>query len=278
MKKKLLACVAGLAGAASPGFASTNFSYTATATPGSMPDGVDQNSNPVNIWTLFQVAGAGAGSSGAYEGTAFGGETLSGWQMYTTPGGPTPPNTAGSIDSFMTFPGGALTVGQSVSINFEMRAVNEYATVGVSVLNSISATAGTPAITFGIYGAEPDATNAPYTGSGYYHADASTGGVDTATPGTLGYQYQDEFNISFTVTGAGTYSAIATNAAGTDAWTGTYSGSLLGFDVFNHMAGDASDVAFNNLTVTSVPEPAALSLVSLGVVVLGSRFPRRARR
>jgi len=278
MKKKLLACVAGLAGAASPGFASTNFSYTATQTPGTYPDGVDQGSNPVDIWTLYQVAGTGAGSSGAYEGTSFAGETLSGWQMYTTPGGAAPANVAGSIDSFMTLPGGALTIGQTVSINFEMRAVNPHTTVGVSVLNSISGTAGTPAITFGIYGGEPDATNTPYTGTGYYYADASTGGADTGAPGTLGYQYQDEFNISFTVTGAGTYSAIATNAAGTDAWTGTYSGSLLGFDVFNHMAGDASDVAFNNLTVSTVPEPATLSLVSLGVVMLGHRFPRRARR
>ena len=32
--------------------ASNNFSYTATAAPGSTPDGTDQNSNPVNVWTL----------------------------------------------------------------------------------------------------------------------------------------------------------------------------------------------------------------------------------
>ena len=63
MKNKLLACVAGLAGAASSAFASTNFTYTATAAPGSSPDGVDQSSNPVSVWTLDQVAGPGGGGS-----------------------------------------------------------------------------------------------------------------------------------------------------------------------------------------------------------------------
>jgi hypothetical protein len=83
----------------------------------------------------------------------------------------------------------------------------------------------------------------------------------------MGYQYQNEFNIAFTVTGANTYSA----AAGSDSWSGTFSGSLTGIDVFNHDAGNASDVGFNNLTV-AVPEPGVVGLASLGgALLLGYR-------
>ena len=271
--KKLLVSVGVLLGTTSLACASSTYSYTATAAPGSTPDGMDQSSNPVNVWTVTLTPPAiSGGGEGVYEGTAFSGETLSGWQEYTYPGAGGP-GTSGSVDSVTTFTGGALAIGQTVSINFEMRAVDPHGTVGISLLNSTSGI-GTNAITFGIYGAEPDATNTPYTGSNYYYSDASTGGVDTEAPGGMAYQYQAEFNIAVTVTGANTYSAVA----GTDAWTGTFSGSLLGMAVFNHDAGNASDVAFNNLTVSTVPEPGTLSLVSLGFVMLGHRFPRRARR
>lgn len=165
-------------------------------------------------------------------------------------------------------------------MEYEIRASNPHTTVGINLFNSAaSTTPGTPAITFGIYGGEPDATNTPYTGSGWYHADASTGGVDTATPGTLPYDYQVPINIAITVTGPGIYSAIATDSTNTDAWTGTFTGSLLGFDIFNHAAGDGSDITFNKLSIsTVVPEPGTIGLVSLGVMVLGHRLPRRARR
>jgi len=87
----------------------------------------------------------------------------------------------------------------------------------------------------------------------------------------MGYQYQAPFNIAITVTSAGHYSAVA----GSDSWSGTFSGSLIGMQVFDAGAGNASDVGFNNLTV--VPEPGTLVLVAGGLVLLGHGFRRRNR-
>jgi hypothetical protein len=253
----ILSCIMGTIGLAS---ASNDFSYTATATPGNTPDGKDQNSNPVNVWTVTFTPGTGTGSAqGAYFGTAFGGEALSGWQIWTSPGSsPNGPGVSGSVDSVDTFAGGALSIGQTVSLNYEMRGTSIGTQVGVSLLNGSG-----NAITFGIFGGEPTNAN-PYTGSGYYYTDA---GSTYASAGSMGYQYQTEFSIAFTVTGAGTYSALA----GSDSWNGTFNGSLTGIDVFNYSAGNASDVAFNNLTV--VPEPGTIAFVSIGLVLLvGSRY------
>lgn len=255
MKKVVLILVSLIAatGAAS---ASDDFSYTATATPGSTPDGVDQSSNPVNVWSVAVVPSGTGGGAGAYYGTAFSGETLSGWQIWSSPFG-TGTGNAGTIDATTTFVGGALTIGQTVSINFEMRAVDPGNEVGVSLLNGSG-----DSIKFAIFGGEPSGTY-PYTGSGYYYTDA---GSAYASAGSMGYQYQSEFNIALTVTGAGTYSAVA----GSDSWSGTFSGSLIGMDVFNHGAGDASDVAFNDLMV--VPEPSTWAMLVIGsMAMFGSR-------
>lgn len=249
--KKVVLIFINLMGAAGVAFASNNFSYTATATPGQTPDGVDQNSNPVNVWSVVDTPSNTGGGSGQYFGTAFSGETLSGWQIWSSPFG-TGTGNAGSVVATTTFAGGALSVGQTVSINFEMRAIDPGKQVGVDLLNGSGA-----AITFGIFGGEPGPY--PYTGNGYYYSDA---GSAYASAGGMGYQYQSEFNIAFTMTGINTYSAVA----GSDSWSGTFSGSLIGMDVFNLGAGDASDVAFNNLTV--VPEPSTIALVGIGLGLL----------
>ena len=215
--------------------ASDTFSYSATAAPGSNPDGADQNNNPVSVWTVAQNPGVtGGGISGDYYGTAFGGETLNGWQIWSSPSS-LGTGDGGFIEASNIFAGGPLSVGQTVSINFEMRAADPGRDVGVSLLN-----ANGDAITFGIYGGEPGAY--PYTGNGYFYSDA---GSSYASAGPMGYQYQSEFNIAFTITGTNTYSAIC----GSDSWSGTYSGQLLGIDVFNYGAGNGSDLGFNNLTV-----------------------------
>lgn len=255
MKQAALILISML-GAAGMASASNLFSYNATAAPGTSPsDGVDVlNGNaPVEIWSVTQSPGVtGGGISGDYFGTAFSGETLSGWQMWSSPGSLST-GEGGFIDASTTFAGGALSIGQTVSINFEMRAVDPGREVGVSLLN-----ASGNAITFGIFGGEPDASY-PYTGSGYYYSDA---GSSYASAGSMSYQYQNEFNIAFTVTGAGTYSAVA----GSDSWSGTFSGSLIGMDVYNHGAGNGSDVAFNNLAV--VPEPGTIAFMGLGLALL----------
>ncbi|HEV2454749.1 MAG TPA: hypothetical protein VGY98_10830 [Verrucomicrobiae bacterium] len=264
--KKTFATIIGLMGIVGLACASNDFSYTATATPGNSPDGLDQNNNPLTVWTLAQNPGVtGGGISGAYDGTAFGGETLSGWQIWSSPGG-LATGDGGFIEASNIFSGGALTVGQTVSLNFEMRAVDPGRDVGVSLLNGSG-----DAITFGIYGGE--AGSYPYTGTGYFYSD---GGSSYVSAGGMGYQYQNEFNIAFTVTGANSYSAVA----GTDSWSGTFNGSLLGIDVFNYGAGNGSDLAFNNLTVAQVPETGSVSLFAIGaaVMAMGLRLRRIVAR
>jgi len=234
--KRILSILITLACAVRVASGSNTFSYTATATPGSQPDGTDQNNNPVNVWTIAQNPGVtGGGISGAYYGTAFSGETLSGWQIWSSPNNLST-GDGGFIEASNIFAGGPLTVGQTVSINFEMRATDPGRDVGVSLLNGSGY-----AITFGIFGGEPNSSY-PYTGNGYFYSDA---GSSYVSAGAMGYQYQSEFNVSFTITGTNTYNAVC----GSDSWSGTFSGQLLGIDVFNFGAGNGSDLGFNNLTV-----------------------------
>lgn len=224
--------------------AADNFSYTATAAPGAAPDGVDQNNNAVDVWTIIATPGGtngtgdnGADGSGVYFGNPDGGGGIGGssensWQMYSYQNDGT--GLGGSVDATNQFAGGPLTVGQTVSIQFVMRATDPATggrppgTVGVSLLNG-----NNTAVEFFIYGGGP---------GGYFYTDA---GVTNASAGPMTYQYQSAFTISFTITGPNTYSAIA----GSDSWTGTFNGSISGIDVFNHAGGNASDVGFNNLSV-----------------------------
>jgi hypothetical protein len=84
----------------------------------------------------------------------------------------------------------------------------------------------------------------------------------------MGHQYQSYFNIAFTVTGANNYNAVA----GSDSWSGTFAGSLIGMQVFDAAAGNGSDVVFNNLAVTTVPEPSTLAMLAAsGVGIIGWR-------
>ena len=170
------------------------------------------------------------------------GGNVNAWQEYSYQNDGTA--LGGSVDSYNTFAGGALTVGQTVSINFVMRATDPAANghpageVGVSLLNGTNT-----AITFFIYGGGP----------GYYfYTDA---GKTNADAGPMTYQYQNPFNIAVTVTGPNAYNATA----GSDSWSGTFNGSLTGIDVFNHAGGNGSDVGFNNLAIA--PELAINNIV-----------------
>ena len=244
-------------------------SHTPTAAPGSTPDGADQSSSPVNVWSV--TTSAGNANNGGYGGSWFGnpdgsggigGSSVNSWQIYSA----NPSNIqgdGGSTYASTTFAGGAMSIGQTVSINFAMRAIdpanggNPAGQVGVSLLNSSG-----DAVNFYIYGGGP---------GNYFFTDAGSTG---ASAGIMGYQYQSAFNIAFTVTGANTYSAVA----GSDSWSGTYNGSLLGLEVYNNAAGNASDVGFNNLTISSVPEPSRLGVLagsSVGIIGLRRMLRRK---
>jgi hypothetical protein len=261
--KKAILVLFSLVSAVGVASASNNFSYTATASPGNNPDGVDQALTPLQVWTLTTTPGFNPSLDGS--GAYYGSQPSLGnaWQLYSYQNSGV--GNGGSAFANTTFAGGALSIGQTVSINFNMRAVDPGKQVGLSLLNGSG-----NAITFGIFGGEPNVTY-PYTGSGYYYTDA---GSSYASAGSMGYQYQSYFNIEFTVTGAGTYSAVA----GSDSWSGTYSGSLIGMQAFDAAAGNGSDVGFNNLTITTVPEPSTLAMLALGSVgIFGwRRISRRA--
>jgi hypothetical protein len=254
--KKALLCLISVAGIIGVTSASNDFSYTATASPGNSPDGVDQASNPLQVWTLTTTPGfSGADGSGAYYGSQ---PSLgNAWQLYSYQNDGV--GNGGSAFANTTFAGGALAIGQTVSINFNMRATDPGTQVGLSLLSGSG-----NAITFGIFGGEPNVTY-PYTGNGYYYTDA---GSSFASAGSMGYQYQSYFNIAFTVTGANTYNAVA----GSDSWSGTFAGSLIGMLVFDAAAGNGSDVGFNNLAVATVPEPSTLAMLAAsGVGIIGWR-------
>jgi hypothetical protein len=266
--KKILLTAIGMMGVIGLASASNDFSYTATGSPGSSPDGVNQSSTPVNVWTEAVTLGGtngtgdnGEDGAGVYFGNpdgsgGIGGSSESSWQEYSYQNDGT--GLGGSVNSLDTLSGGALTIGQTISINFVMRATDPASNgrapgqVGVSLMNGSSA-----AITFYIYGGGP---------GNYFYSDAGSTG---ASAGSMIYQYQNAFNIAFTVTGANTYSAVA----GSDNWSGSFNGSLTGIDVFDDAGGNGSDVGFNNLTV--VPEPGTLTLIGAGGLLLLLGYQRR---
>ena len=271
--KKALLTVIGLFSVVGLASASNDFSYTASGAPGSSPDGLDQSHNPVSVWTLVQTPGGtngandnGADGQGVYFGNpdgsgGIGGSAENSWQEYSYQNDGT--GLGGSVNAYNTFSGGALSIGQTVSLNFVMRATDPASggrppgQVGVSLMNGSST-----AVTFYIYGGGP---------GNYFYTDA---GSTAANAGPMGYQYQSPFNIAFTMTGANTYSAIA----GGDSWSGTFNGSLSGIDVFDDAGGNGSDVGFNNLTIAPVPEPGTLALACLGGALSFFGFQRRNRK
>jgi hypothetical protein len=224
--------------------ASNTFSYTATGSPGANPDGVDQGNNPVSVWTIIQTPGGTNGANdngedgqGVYFGNpdgagGIGGSSESSWQSYSYQNDGA--DLGGSIDATNQFAGGPLTAGQTVSLNFVMRATDASTAGRAPGLVGVSLLSGTNvAVTFYIYGGGP----------GYYlYADAGGTNKDA---GPMSYEYQSAFNIAFTITGANTYTA----EAGSDNWGGTFSGPITGIDVFNHAGGNGSDVGFNNLAI-----------------------------
>jgi len=258
--KRVLLFIAGLVGAASLASAATVVSYTATADPNAAPDATNQLGAAVDVWTVTTAPGAtGSDGSGSYFGAPFGSPNLgNAWQLYSYQNSGA--GNGGSAYANTTFGGGALTIGQTVSIGFEMRALDP--TVGFAGMNLLNGSGN--AITFYIYGGGP---------GNYFYTDAGTNG---ANAGPLTYQYQDPMVLNFTVTGVGTYSAIVSNSNGTDSWTGTFSGSLVGMQMFDSKGGNGSDVGFNNLAI--VPEPNTVALVVSGLAFLGFGIRRRVRR
>ena len=236
--KKTLLLLANLVGVVGLATAADNASYTATSAPANNPDGVDQSLNPVDVWQETIIPGD-SGGAGSYQYNG----GWAGWYIYSYPDA-----TGGTINETHTFTGGPLSIGQTVSLNWGNSAIQAGQQVGLSLLDG----SANPAITFSFTGGDP---------IGHYrYTDSVLSGQDSG----FGFLYQTMFNVSFTVTGANTYSAIA----GTASWTGTFTGSLAGIEVFNDAAGNGSDVGFNNLAIGTVPEPSVVALLTSGAAAL----------
>jgi hypothetical protein len=240
--KKILLSLFGLVCATGLAAAADNVFYTATADPGLSPDGMNQNSTPADVW---QVGLSATGGSGSYFGTF--GDLANSWYIYSFPMG----GAKGSVDALHTFDGGALSIGQTVSLSFLNRTAAAGGSIGLSLMGGSSSL-----ITFSWTAGD----------SVYRYTDAGVSGQSTG----FNWEYQNAFDLSFTLTGSATYSASVSDGVTTANWTGAYSGPITGIDIFNNVGGNNSDVGFNNLAVT--PEPSTWALLATGgALLLGFR-------
>ena len=237
------AVVTGVVGAAGFASAATVVNLTATASPGSNPDATNGTTS-VDAWAETTQAGTSGGAGSYY--FAGSGWNANSWVIYSYPDA-----TGPRIDETHAFDT-PVAVGQTVSMTFGNSALTTGQSVGFSLT-------GTP-LAFSFTGGD--------TSGHYRYADASTAGGDTG----LGFAYQNQFAVSFTLTSATTYTATA----GAMNFSGTYTGAVTAIDVFNDRAGNSSDVAFNALSVTGTPtgtpEPATVGLLGLvGTALLHRR-------
>ena len=172
-------------------------------------------------------------------------------------------NTGSTSEAIRPFDG-SLSVGQTFSVDFDTGFVNPGASVGVQLR-----TAG---------GANRFAFT--FVGGGATYLVTDSGVQTTTVPFT-----DDGLNLSFTLTGADTYSFTVDSNDQTAPTSQTLTGTLAGTGgidqvrVFNTNAGNlgANDLFFNSLAVTggvtAVPEPlTALGGTALiGLVVLRRR-------
>ena len=222
--------------------------YSASASPG---DALDANDNAVDVWTVTGFDGA---NRSYYQGSVDGNDGL--WGIWDRSDG-VDGGFSGTYATH-TFAGGALTVGQSVSLDYSNQNIDDGEMVGIRLLDGASSEAefvfigGTQAYSY------TDSASADYTAT------------------SKGWSRVDLFQVVFTLTDANSYSMSITSGSGgedgnpdvgsvVDSWSGTFTGSSIdGIQVFTE-GGDGSDQRFDNLAV--VPEPATIGLVgAFGVV------------
>ena len=211
----------------------------------------------------FTVAAVnGAGNTAPFSGTFIGSATASEGNAGTP--APGSMDTGGSSFGFYanggstasvtisrSFTQGLQNVGDTFSLNF-VPGFNDAGTSGVSLSSS----------------ANPDLGDFQYrAGAGFYFNNAFTGQAFAS----------GAFRLTYTVTSATTYS-LTTGIAGTGSpfafnGTGTFAGPVNGFNVFATNSGSGAadhNGYFNNLVETvATPEPGVISLLLLGIGVLG---------
>ncbi len=222
----ILALVLLLAACAGAGttFAATEAFHTASADPGLNPDA---DGNTAQVWTVEKSGPAGTGTKDSP------GDRTKLWTIWTS-------SPEGSITQTHVFAGGALTPGQTVSLDY---AHNTNIAPGKRVGLRLLGAGGAPEVEFSFLGG----TN----GVGFLRKDASTTGKgdqgDGYVPSGKEYDATHVFHVSFTITGPGAYSASADGAV----WRGAFAHPITGIQVFNAGGGNQSDQMSNNLVVES---------------------------
>jgi hypothetical protein len=168
---------------------------------------------------------------------------------------------------------GALAAGQAFSFNEQLNNGSNPGNGGPCNLGfSLDDSSGNALFNFAVQGGGP----------GYLLTDAT----QTAVPETtVPYNYHGIDTFSFALNSVGATSASYTLTAsganvtgGTQSFTGTISmltGGITQADIYNNNGGDGSDVQFDNLAITNVPEPVTFAIVGLGAASLLAR--RRGR-
>ena len=259
----LALAIVGLSAAASAR-ASDLASFTASADPNNNPDA---NNNTADAWTLTHTGsgtspenyGSFIGDSGVNGGNSGSdaGAGTSAWGLYANRDGAA--DFTNEVAIGHTFSGGALTLGQSVSIDFDGAYVDsgggEY---GIRLL-------GPSGFVFSLAFSGGDTV--------YRYYDATTSG------NSAGVSYDpDGFNFQFTQLTLTTYSvSITSGTTVLGSFSGTDSGSPDFIQVYNHAAGSGAfyDVFANNLQI--VPEPASLASIACGGAFLLTTFRRRRK-
>jgi len=220
----LLAAITSLGSAA---FAASPGNYSFLAGPGQNPDAVLDGTSNVDAWAVGNTGTTGS-ATGMVGSTPV-------WSIWCYGGG-----GGGIVAQTHTFVGGALAVGQTVSIDYAHNYnINNGATIGLNLIGAGGfAGAGGPAVTVAFTGNSP-----MFKFSDSTYVNVSTG--QDYNQGVL-------MPFSFTLTSATTYCATFNGHT----WTGTVDTEITGIQVFNNNAGDFSDQYSANLKVaaaTAIP-------------------------
>lgn len=236
-------------------FGATAALYTASNGPLQNPDG---NGNTVDVWSFFNSNGSWGGDGFFDKNGSFGDAGLATpWQIYNF--GTSGDGGAGTyVQADHTFVGGALKIGQSVSLTLANQSLHNDGSIGFELLDA-GTTSGLQIIRFGWNGADSN-----------YFIDAPGGSGFTLSSSPV--QSDDVYTVTITITGAGTFNLTTSGMAGGDTnYNGTYDtsdGGALTARVYAYQSGGESDVTFNSLTITPEPTSAMLSLACLGGLTL----------
>jgi hypothetical protein len=167
---------------------------------------------------------------------------------------------------------GALAAGQAFSFSEQLNNGSNPGNGGPSNLGfSLEDSSGTPLFDFHVQGG----------GAGYMLSDLTQ---TLVTETTVPYNYHgiDTFTFTINSVGAGTASYTFTASGGnvtggSQSFTGTIStatGGITQADIYNNNGGQGSDVQFDNLSITNVPEPISMGGFALAGGLL--MFRRRS--